>query len=59
MVQNREYFSGIHLNSNHFHGNKSLLEEVKTFPSYPSASGIEKLNNKFYSIGDDAKFIDS
>lgn len=36
-------------------GNKSLLEEVKTFPSYPSASGIEKLNNEFYIIGDDAK----
>ena len=36
-------------------GNKNLLEEVKTFPSYPSASGIEKLNNEFYIIGDDAK----
>lgn len=34
---------------------KSILEEVKTFPSYPSASGIEILNNKFYIIGDDAK----
>lgn len=35
-------------------GNKNVLEEVKTFPSYPSASGIEKLDNKFYVIGDDA-----
>lgn len=35
-------------------GNKNVLEEVKTFPSYPSASGIEKLNDKYYIIGDDA-----
>jgi len=36
-------------------GNKTVLEEVKLIPSYPSASGIEKLNNKYYIIGDDAK----
>jgi hypothetical protein len=34
-----------------------LLEEVKMIPTYPSASGIEYLNNKFYIIGDDAKNI--
>ncbi|MEO5946871.1 MAG: hypothetical protein ABIP79_08645 [Chitinophagaceae bacterium] len=33
------------------------MEEVKIFPSYPSASGIEKLYNKFYIIGDDAKYL--
>lgn len=36
-------------------GNKNVLEEVKIFPSYPSASGFEKLNNKYFIIGDDAK----
>ncbi len=38
-------------------GNKNILEEVKIFPSYPSASGIEVIHNKFYIIGDDAKNI--
>lgn len=38
-------------------GNKNILEEVKTFPSYPSASGIEVIYDKFYIIGDDAKNI--
>lgn len=38
-------------------GNKHLLEEVKSIPSYPSASGIEFLENKIYLIGDDAKNI--
>ena len=35
-------------------GNKNVLEEIKTFPSYPSASGIEKFNDKYYIIGDDS-----
>lgn len=38
-------------------GNKNILEEEKTFPSYPSASGIETMSNKFYIMGDDAKNI--
>lgn len=38
-------------------GNKNILEEVKPFPSYPSASGIQYLNNQLYIIGDDAKNI--
>jgi hypothetical protein len=33
---------------------KKLLTEVKQLPNYPSASGIEHYNNKFYIIGDDA-----
>jgi hypothetical protein len=33
---------------------KKLLTEVKQLPYYPSASGIEHYNNKFYIIGDDA-----
>jgi len=32
-----------------------MLKEVKTLNDYPSASGIEYLNSKFYIIGDDAK----
>lgn len=35
-------------------GSNELLEEVVEFPSYPSASGIEYHNKKFYVIGDDA-----
>lgn len=38
-------------------GNKNILEAVKPFASYPSASGIQFLNNQFYIIGDDAKNI--
>lgn len=34
--------------------NKAILQEVKTLPFYPSASGIEYLNNNLYIIGDDA-----
>lgn len=37
--------------------NNTVLKEIKTLPSYPSASGIEFLNNKIYIIGDDAKNI--
>ncbi len=33
---------------------KVILQEVKTLPHYPSASGIEYLNSKVYIIGDDA-----
>ncbi len=36
-------------------GNKNILIEVKKNPSYPSASGIQYLNDHFYMIGDDAK----
>lgn len=36
-------------------GNKTLLEEVKILPSYPSSSGIEYFNNQYFIIGDDAK----
>lgn len=35
-------------------GNNNLLKEVKQLDHYPSASGIEYLNNHFYIIGDDA-----
>lgn len=35
-------------------GNNNLLKEVKRLDHYPSASGIEYLNNHFYIIGDDA-----
>jgi len=35
--------------------NTTVLSEVKPLPHYPSASGIEYLNNKIYIIGDDAK----
>ncbi len=35
-------------------GHKEILQEVKQLPHYPSASGIESLNNKLYIIGDDA-----
>lgn len=35
-------------------GSKSTLKEIKTISSYPSASGIEIINNQFYLIGDDA-----
>ena len=38
-------------------GKKSSLEVVKTFPGYPSSSGIEKINKDYYIIGDDAKNI--
>jgi len=31
-----------------------MLKEVKQLPDYPSASGIEYLNKKYYIIGDDA-----
>lgn len=34
--------------------NKNRIQEIKTFSSYPSASGIENFNNQFYIIGDDA-----
>lgn len=33
------------------------LENIQRLPSYPSASGIEYLNNHVYIIGDDAKYI--
>lgn len=36
---------------------KNILEEVIIYTSYPSASGIEHLNNKYFIIGDDAKNI--
>lgn len=35
-------------------GSKQVLQDVKNLPHYPSASGIEYLNNKVYIIGDDA-----
>ncbi len=35
-------------------GNNNMLKEVKKLDNYPSASGIEYLNNQFYVIGDDA-----
>jgi len=38
-------------------GSNELLEEVVEFPSYPSASGIEYHNKKFYVIGDDATHL--
>lgn len=34
--------------------NIQILQEVKPLPHYPSASGIEILNNRIYIIGDDA-----
>ena len=34
-----------------------ILQEVKSLPHYPSASGIEYLNNKAYIIGDDANIL--
>lgn len=37
--------------------NTQLLTQVKPLPRYPSASGIEYLNNRFYIIGDDANNI--
>lgn len=36
-------------------GSKSTLKEINTISSYPSASGIEIINNQFYIIGDDAR----
>lgn len=33
---------------------KVILQEVKTLPHYPSASGIEYVNGHYYIIGDDA-----
>ncbi len=38
-------------------GTNELLEEVVEFPSYPSASGIEYQNKKFFVIGDDATHV--
>ena len=35
-------------------GNNNMLKEVKKLDNYPSASGIEYLNNQYYVIGDDA-----
>ena len=35
-------------------GNDNILKEVKKLGDYPSASGIEYLDDKFYVIGDDA-----
>jgi hypothetical protein len=35
-------------------GNNTVLKEHTVIPSYPSASGIEYLNDKLYVIGDDA-----
>jgi hypothetical protein len=35
-------------------GSKKIEAEIKPLPHYPSASGIEYFNNKFYIIGDDA-----
>lgn len=37
--------------------NNSLLTEVRLFSNYPSASGIEYHNNKFYVIGDNATHL--
>lgn len=37
--------------------NNTQLENIQRLPSYPSASGIEYLNNHVYIIGDDAKYI--
>jgi hypothetical protein len=36
-------------------GHDQKLTEVKEFPDYPSASGIEYFNKQFFVIGDDAK----
>jgi hypothetical protein len=38
-------------------GTNSVLKEIKTISSYPSASGIENFNNQFYIIGDDANNV--
>ena len=35
-------------------GSNNMLKEVKKIDNYPSASGIEYLNNQYYVIGDDA-----
>ena len=35
-------------------GSNNMLKEVKRLDNYPSASGIEYLNNQYYVIGDDA-----
>jgi hypothetical protein len=35
-------------------GNRNILYESKSFSNYPSASGIEYFDKKFYIIGDDA-----
>lgn len=35
-------------------GSNTMLKESKKLEHYPSASGIEYLNNQFYVIGDDA-----
>lgn len=35
-------------------GSNTTLKEIKPISSYPSASGIELINNQFYIIGDDA-----
>ena len=34
--------------------NTHLLKEIKKLPAYPSASGIEYFENRFYIMGDDA-----
>jgi hypothetical protein len=38
-------------------GHDQKLTEIKEFPHYPSASGIEYFNKQFFIIGDDAKDI--
>ncbi len=38
-------------------GNDHLLKEVIKLDHYPSASGIEYFNKKFYVIGDDARHL--
>lgn len=38
-------------------GKKYSLEEIKEFPSYPSASAIEYYRNHYYIMGDDATHL--
>lgn len=35
----------------------NVLKKINLLPHYPSASGVEYLNNHVYIIGDDAKYI--
>src|SRR3569832_2353379 len=35
-------------------GSNNMLKEVKQFDHYPSASGVEYFNDRYYVIGDDA-----
>jgi hypothetical protein len=38
-------------------GHDQKLTEIKEFPDYPSASGIEYFNKQFFVVGDDARNI--